>query len=205
MVQSVPANISAVQTPWAQNINANGTTLSNLSVAYQPNDVSFSGNLYKSSGSWRYVAAGSGANIYGSSSGGVIIRTAASGAAGAVATLLDVMQLRRSYCTLATDTYYLYPSTAGASVVSLLANSAWQQRWGLQMAADTANDFSIIRYYNDSGGADTPLSINRSTGNMTFGKYLILVTRTSAVDDAAAASAGVPVGGLYHNAGAVRV
>ena len=171
-----------------------------------PNDASMghSFNLTWDGANFRYVAADSGFLIQ-ATAGGFKVRTAPSGAVGAVATLSELLHYRSAYSLVRTDSLYLYPATAGGSVISLLATSGAALRWGMQMTADTANDFSIIRYYNDSGGADTPLNINRSTGNITVDKYLRLTTRTAAVDDAAAASAGVPVGGIYHNAGALRV
>ena len=63
-------------------------------------------------------------------------------------------------------------------------------------------------YDMDDGTWGTHLNANADVLDAAIGALRLGVLPTvlkSAANDAAAATAGVPVGGLYHNAGAVRV
>jgi hypothetical protein len=63
-------------------------------------------------------------------------------------------------------------------------------------------------YDMDDGTWGVHLNANADVLDSAIGnlrKGILPTVLTSAANDAAAATAGVPVGGLYHNAGAVRV
>jgi hypothetical protein len=81
-------------------------------------------------------------------------------------------------------------------------------RWGILTATtpetgggtNSGSDF-IIQRYNDAGaGLGAALTITRATGAITLGTI-----PPQAANDAAAAAAGVPVGGLYRTGSALMV
>lgn len=65
------------------------------------------------------------------------------------------------------------------------------------------NNFIVSTYairFADGGGVTWSLNTSNNTITAT-----VVDLANDFADDAAAAAGGVPVGGLYHNAGAVRV
>lgn len=169
------------------------------------NRLGHSFNLTWDGTNFRYGAANYGGVFRFTTDGSFRLAIASSGAAGAVATTVDVLVMRAGSSAMRTDSMTLYPQTAGAGAYQYFSTSTFATRWGLSMSADTANNFEIARYTGVSAFQDIPFSIANASGNVTLAKYLILTTRTNAVDDAAAAAAGVPIGGAYHNAGALRI
>jgi hypothetical protein len=94
------------------------------------------------------------------------------------------------------------------------AQSGADFRWGVGVTANaesggnTGSDFHI-RAISDTGAQiGTPLIITRATGLVTFSNQIAFsgaALPTNATNDAAAASAGVSVGGVYRNGSALMV
>lgn len=81
---------------------------------------------------------------------------------------------------------------------------AGAQRWfvgitGTDSGSNTGSDFEFVRVSDAGGLLGAPLVISRATGALT------ITVPLNAANDAAAASAGVPVGGVYRNGSAMMV
>ena len=71
---------------------------------------------------------------------------------------------------------------------------------------DTGSDFTIVGGHDIGGITTAALSIKRSTSVVTLSRSPIIATLpVNAANDAAAASAGVQIGGIYRNGSAVQI
>lgn len=87
---------------------------------------------------------------------------------------------------------------------NILYSRAGAQRWfvgitGTDSGSNTGSDFEFVRVSDAGGLLGAPLVISRATGALT------ITVPLNAANDAAAASAGVPVGGVYRNGSAMMV
>jgi hypothetical protein len=104
------------------------------------------------------------------------------------------------------DSYALSIDTVNPSDgCSIMGKMAGQTKWELSLGnleppivgtPNTGADFAITRYGDDGTLIDTVLKIIRSSG-------AVIIKIPAAANDAAAATAGVPIGGLYQNNGNV--
>jgi hypothetical protein len=81
-----------------------------------------------------------------------------------------------------------FNKTASGGNNIIYGNTAGSARWGLALGNGTAeatgnvgSDFSITRYDNSGATIDTPLSIARSSGNVTFADNVIISAAASNV------------------------
>jgi hypothetical protein len=96
--------------------------------------------------------------------------------------------------------------------------SAWQsyrttggKRWSAilgdatpETGGSTGTNF-ILETYSDTGTASQPIKVERATGITTLQSLALNPLPTDALDDVAAAAAGVPVGGVYRNGSALMI
>jgi hypothetical protein len=102
----------------------------------------------------------------------------------------------------------LFVNTLAGQFRSVQFQSGGSNRWGLQVTnaaeggSNAGSNFAIASQTDAGGNLMTPLTITRSTGNV---QLPTLQASTTYANDAAAASGGVPVGGLYRNGSAVQI
>jgi hypothetical protein len=112
-------------------------------------------------------------------------------------------------CQFGTDTTVnavLTLNCAKGAQRQLRFESAGLLRWGVltgstpEPGSNVGADFRIRRFDDSGTSLGDALTITRATGAITLGAI-----PTNAANDAAAASAGVPVGGIYRNGSALMI
>ena len=113
---------------------------------------------------------------------------------------------------LFTDGIIQSGSTGGGSIGHILVAAAGSQKAlsffrgntnGWALVSSGATDYLSILRYNDAGVFQgTPFAISRANGAISLAT---LAASTTYANDAAAATGGVPVGGLYRNGSVVQV
>lgn len=219
------ANISAYvpvassgQTPWTQDIDGAGYSLSNVGqisvtgagtgisvtnwgiLALGGNGAFVGYNLDSHPGDgYYYRENGYAHQVYGTTSGLFRVRMAASGAAGTKATAWsDLVLIDPVSVVVNTNQLTVSARDSGAnSWVMFTPQGSTSARIGVGILAD-ASQFFIARY--DTGGIwlGNPLVIDRATGNVTLANLLILSGLPTS-------ASGLASGSLWRDAAAGNV